>query len=52
MVKAKKIAVCIDSSLLLAEVFGNETHSSRSGNIEKLEKIFTFKKYLSETVKK
>jgi|APSaa5957512535_1039671.scaffolds.fasta_scaffold02275_3 hypothetical protein len=52
MVKAKKIAVCIDSSLLLAEVFGNETHSSRSGNIEKLEKIFPFKKYMSETVKK
>lgn len=51
MVKAKQIAVCIDSSLFLAEVFGNETQSSRSGSIDKLEKIFTFKKYMSETVK-
>ena len=51
MVKAKKIVVCIDSSLFLAEVFGNETQSSRSGAIDKLEKFFTFEKYMSETVK-
>ena len=52
MVKAQNFAVCIDSSLLLAEVFENGVHLSRSGHIEKLEKKFTFKKYMSETVKK
>ncbi len=52
MVKANDIAVCIDSSLLLAKVFENGVHSSRSGHIEKLEKKFTFKKYMPETVKK
>ncbi len=52
MVKAKKIAVCIESSLFLAEILGNVTHSSRSGNIEKFEKVFAFKKYMSETVRK
>ena len=50
MVNAKKIVVCIDSSLFLAEIFGNKIHSSRSGTIDRLEKIFNFKKYMSKTV--
>lgn len=43
MVKATTIAICIDSSLLLAKVFDNGVHSSRSGHIDKLEKILLSK---------
>lgn len=44
--------MCVDSSIFLAEVFGNETQSTRIGAIDKYQKIFEFKKYMSETVKK
>lgn len=51
MPKAKKIAVCVDSSIFLAEIFGNETQSSRSGAIDRFHQIFPFEKSMSETVK-
>ena len=51
MPKREKIAVCVDSSIFLAEVFGNETQSTRVGAIDKSQKIFQFKKYMSVTVK-
>ena len=52
MVKRKKIAICIDSSLLLAEIFENSVHTTRVNFISKMEKYFGFKKYMSQTVKK
>ena len=46
-----KIAVCVDSSIFLAEVFGNETQLTRVGAIDMYQKMFQFKKCMSETVK-
>jgi len=46
-----KIAVCVDSSIFLAEVFGNETQSTRAGAIDRYQKTFQFKKCMSATVK-
>ncbi len=51
MPRRAKIAVCVDSSIFLAEVFGNETQSTRVGAIDKYQKIFQFKRCMSETVK-
>ena len=51
MVNAGKTAVCVDSSIFLAEVFGNEVQSSRSGAIDKFQNLFSFEKCMSETVK-
>lgn len=51
MVRTAKISVCVDSSIFLAEVFSNETHSTRAGAIDRYQKIFQFKKCMSETVK-
>jgi hypothetical protein len=51
MPRNAKIVVCVDSSIFLAEVFGNETQSTRAGAIDKYQKIFQFKKCMSETVK-
>lgn len=51
MPKRTKIVVCVDSSIFLAEVFGNETQSTRTGAIDRYQKIFQFKKYMPETVK-
>lgn len=51
MANAGDIAVCVDSSIFLAEVFGNETQSSRSGAIDQFQNIFSFEKCMSETVK-
>lgn len=45
------MAVCADSSIFLAEVFDNETQSTRAGAIDRYQRIFQFKKYMSETVK-
>lgn len=50
MPKPKKIDVCADSSIFLAEIFGNETQSTRVGAIDKFQKILEFKKYISKTV--
>lgn len=51
MPRSAKIAVCVDSSIFLAEVFGNETQSTRAGAIDRYHAIFQFKKCMSETVK-
>ena len=51
MPRSVKIAVCVDSSIFLAEVFGNETQSTRAGAIDRYQEIFQFKKCMSETVK-
>ena len=51
MPSSTKIAVCVDSSIFLAEVFGNETQSTRAGAIDRYQKTFQFKKCMSETVK-
>lgn len=51
MPRRARIAVCVDSSIFLAEVFGNETQSTRAGAIDRYQKIFQFKKCMSETVK-
>lgn len=51
MPRSVKIAVCVDSSIFLAEVFDNATQSTRSGAIDRYQKIFQFKKYMSKTVK-
>lgn len=51
MPRSAKIAVCVDSSIFLAEVFGNETQSTRAGAIDWYQAIFQFKKCMSETVK-
>ncbi len=50
MVKGN-IVVCVDSSIFLAEVFGNEVQSSRSGVIDKFHNLFSFEKCMSKTVK-
>lgn len=50
MPRKAKIAVCVDSSIFLAEVFGNETQSTRAGAIDRYQKRFQFKKCMSETV--
>ena len=44
MPRSVKIAVCVDSSIFLAEVFGNETQSTRAGAIDRYQKIFRFKR--------
>lgn len=51
MPRRAKIAVCVDSSIFLAEVFGNETQSTRAGAIDRYQVIFRFKKCMPETVK-
>ena len=51
MPRRAKISVCVDSSIFLAEVFGNETQSTRAGAIDRYQKIFQFKKCMPETVK-
>lgn len=51
MPKANNVAVCVDSSIFLAETFGNETQSSRSGAIDRFQQIFLFEKCMSKTVK-
>ncbi|MYH04667.1 MAG: hypothetical protein F4140_07380 [Cenarchaeum sp. SB0675_bin_21] len=51
MPNSTKIAVCVDSSIFLAEVFGNETQSTRVGAIDRYQKTFQFKKCMSATVK-
>ena len=51
MTRRIKIAVCVDSSIFLAEVFGNETQLTRVGAIDRYQKDFQFKKCMSETVK-
>lgn len=50
MPRSAKIAVFVDSSIFLAEVFGNETQSTRAGAIDRYQKIFQFKKCMSKTV--
>ena len=45
------MAVCVDSSIFLAEVFGNKTQSTRMGAIDRYQEIFHFKRCMSETVK-
>ena len=44
-----KIAVCIGSSIFLAKVFGNETLSTRTGAIDRYQKL-QFKRCMSESV--
>ena len=51
MPRSANIAVCVDSSIFLAEVFDNATRSTRVGAIDRYQKIFQFKKCMSETVK-
>ncbi len=51
MPKKEKIVVCVDSSIFLAEVFGNETQSTRAGAIGKFQQIFQFEKCMPKTVK-
>ena len=51
MPRRAKIAVCVDSSIFLAEVFGNETQSTRVGSIDRYQGIFQFKKCMPTTVK-
>ena len=51
MPRKSKIVICVDSSIFLAEVFGNETQLTRTGAIDRYQKILQFKKCMSETVK-
>ena len=51
MPRRTKIVICVDSSIFLAELFGNETQSTRAGAIDRYQKIFQFKKCMPETVK-
>ena len=51
MPRSAEIAVCVDSSIFLAEVFGNETQSTRAGAIDRYQGIFRFEKCMPETVK-
>ncbi len=44
MPRRTKITVCVDSSIFLAEVFGNETQLTRVGAIDRYQGIFRFKK--------
>ena len=52
MPRRTKITVCVDSSIFLAEMFGNETQLARVGAIDRYQGIFRFKKCMPETVKK
>ena len=51
MPRRAKIAVCVDSSIFLAEVFGNDTQSTHAGAVDRYQGIIQFKKCMPEAVK-
>lgn len=49
--KNRKIYVCVDSSIFLTEVFGNEKQQSKINSIDECEQIYEFERCITKTVK-